>query len=160
MATRATIVLKIRDNDIGKSIKIDPSIITNEKDKINTYNKKCNPISLDAPYIEIYSHWDGYPDGLGKELYCNFRDYDKVLNLILGGDVSFINNNEVGHYCIMNDDESFEENKPKVYKDCPPVEEDYEYLFENGIWYVRGSYKYNDFIPIEDVFASEVFEEK
>ena len=38
----------------------------------------------------IYSHWDGYPDGVGKELLDNYTDAKKINSLIKLGDVSIL----------------------------------------------------------------------
>ena len=38
----------------------------------------------------IYSHWDGYPEGLGTTLVTCWNNSDSVLRLIEMGDASFI----------------------------------------------------------------------
>lgn len=41
-----------------------------------------------APVRSIYSHWDGYPAGVGRRLLDHWQDKDKIEQLIAGGDLS------------------------------------------------------------------------
>ena len=41
----------------------------------------------------IYCHWDGYLEGVGDELATNYKDVDKVRELIELGDLSGLNTN-------------------------------------------------------------------
>jgi hypothetical protein len=38
----------------------------------------------------VYCHWDGYLNGVGRELFYNYRTLDSVKKLISGGSLSFI----------------------------------------------------------------------
>lgn len=38
----------------------------------------------------IYSHWDGYPEGLGTTLEASYKDKARVLSLVSMGDASSI----------------------------------------------------------------------
>lgn len=42
----------------------------------------------DGRIMQIYSHWDGYPDHNGRILQEHYRDRAKVLALMLLGDIS------------------------------------------------------------------------
>ena len=91
-------------------------------------------VTLEKPVLEIYHHWDGYPENLGKTLLEQYNDYDTILNLLLGGDASTINNNHVCQYCAWRG-EDWEYVKPKQL-DKPSFNEEYLYKFENGVWTV------------------------
>ncbi len=155
MATRGTIVLEIKDEDLGKKVKVNPMILTDNEKAIEKYNKKCFEITLKGKYAEIYQHWDSYPEGLGKSLIDNWNDYDKILNLILGGDASSVDKT-VEQYVAMNDrDEKYEDLQPSFSDEVPSVREEYQYLFDNGVWYVRGSYSIKEFKPVSEVLSKE-----
>ena len=51
---------------------------------IGYLNKDTNKVT------GIYSHWDGYPDGLGYNLMKFYGNPQRVLHLIDAGDVSAI----------------------------------------------------------------------
>ena len=42
----------------------------------------------DGSVLSAYSHWDGYPSGVGKILKEHYNSYDKITELIDGGDMS------------------------------------------------------------------------
>lgn len=44
----------------------------------------------DGSVDQIYSHWDGYLQGVGATLVKHYRDPDKVQDLIAHGDVSIL----------------------------------------------------------------------
>jgi hypothetical protein len=56
---------------------------------------RCNIAIFEKPNTDgvsevkvIYSHWDGYPDGVGKTLMEHYTDIEKIRKLINLGDVS------------------------------------------------------------------------
>ena len=87
----------------------------------------------------IYSHWDGYPDGVGYNLLKFYGNPKRVLHLIEGGDVSAIDwdTGHANHYAFRSRwvswnyadkkydnewdrgglDEKWEDVKPRLYKD-------------------------------------------
>ena len=87
----------------------------------------------------IYSHWDGYPTGVGYNLMKFYGNPRRVIHLIDGGDVSQIDwdTGQPNHYafrstwvnwnpvdkCYTNEwdrgglDEKWEDVKPRLYKD-------------------------------------------
>ena len=100
---------------------------------IGYLNKDTNKVT------GIYSHWDGYPTGVGTNLMKFYGNPQRVLHLIDAGDVSAIDW-ETGHplhYAFRSTwvqwnyvdkkydnewdkgglDEKWEDVKPKVYKD-------------------------------------------
>jgi hypothetical protein len=42
----------------------------------------------DGSFEGVYCHWDGYPDGVGKTLFANYKDPEKIQKLINGGGMS------------------------------------------------------------------------
>lgn len=152
MATRGTIVVKIKDEDLGKKVKVNPKFLTRDEAVAEKYNKKCFEITLSKRYAEIYQHWDSYPEGLGASLVNGWTDYEKALNLILGGDASSVDEDGVTQYVVMEDrDEQYERLQPTFTDDVPNVSEEYQYLLDNGVWYVRDNYDIKEFKPVTEV---------
>ena len=141
MATRGTIVIKIKDEDLGKKVKVNPTYLTKDEERIKKYETKCFEVELSKKYAEIYQHWDSYPEGLGLSLVKYWDTYDKVLNLILGGDASSVHSDVTGYVAMEDRDEKYKDLKPKFTDECPRVREEWQYLFdEDGKWYVRDDY--------------------
>ena len=137
MATRSTICLVLRKEDIGKELKFDESKLPKGKMYSNEYIHKLESVKLEQPILEIYHHFDGYPDVVGETLVNEFNDYDSVLNLMLGGDASSINGEMVEQYCAARGEE-WEHNKPQQTNVCM-LKEEYVYKFdEDGKWYFKG----------------------
>lgn len=152
MATRGTIVVKIKDEDLGKKVKVNPKFLTDNEAVVEKYNKKCFEITLSKRYAEIYQHWDSYPEGLGESLVRGWTDYEKALNLILGGDASSVDEDGVTQYVVMEDrDEQYERLQPTFTDDVPNVSEEYQYLLDDGVWYVRDDYDMKEFKPVTEV---------
>ena len=138
MATRSTIVLVLKKEDIGKSMKFDINKLpkgysydTCEEVDVNDFPE----VELNKPMLEIYHHWDGYPEGIGKTLIGDFNTYDVILNLLLGGDASTINGGVCQYYAWRNED--WEIVKPKNV-DKAVCSEEYVYKFEDGVWSFKG----------------------
>lgn len=110
MSTRSFIIVKVRKEDIGKVMKFNEGLLPKpldnwqEKDhegkvwRDETGQNLCQPVEVKDQFIGVYCHWDGYPDGVGAELLTHFKDYNSVLNLIIGGSCSSIDNGVVRHY--------------------------------------------------------------
>lgn len=145
MSTRSNVIIKVKSEDIGKTIKFNAKKLPVKleswgDEKVRT---KCKPVIIEKQYIGIYCHWDGYPSGVGKALVENFTDYDSVLNLVAGGDCSSINQDSVIHYA-NRDGEDWDFIKPvqsDEIKVCGGLTE-YAYIFdEDGLWKI-GIIKY------------------
>ena len=138
MATRATITLKIKDEDLNKTKKFDIDKLPEN----TSYNDDCienlREVTLNKPYISIYHHFDGYPDGLGVTLFTKFNDYDKALNILLGGDASSINGDTIIQYCPAYQDEDWDSTKPDLTDEIPSADQDYQYYFDGEKWWFRG----------------------
>ena len=136
MATRSTISLKIKETDLGKTMHFDVNNIPFGC----KYSKECidkvGDVTPSKSYLTIYHHWDGYPQGVGKTLVERYNTYESVLNLMLGGDASSINGEEIVQYCAWRG-ESWEHVQP-LQQDNVCLTEEYAYKFEDGKWYVLG----------------------
>ena len=83
----------------------------------------------------IYCHHDGYPEGVGNALYYGYDSYEKALALILGGDVSVIDEKYTYPYSI-GEGEDPNWNVPTVL-DKPKLDEEYLYVFNHDEWFVQ-----------------------
>lgn len=138
MATRSNIAVKIAESDKGSVKHFDVSKLPNGKAYDSSYKSSIQDVKLDKDYIQIYHHWDGYPDGVGRTLLNEFNDYEKALNLMLGGDASTINGKEIFQYCSWRN-EDWDDVKPTLC-DKPSLDEEYLYKFEDGKWWVKADY--------------------
>jgi len=85
----------------------------------------------------IYCHYDGYPEGVGKELVEKFNSPVKINDLLSKGDMSSIHSNE--HYKDRgenNVDAIVSANEQAYVKDTEQSWGEYAYLFRNGEWEV------------------------
>lgn len=151
MSTPSRIILKIKEEDIGKKIKFDASKLPIKLKSWKIYHpitkvlycdescrEKSKEITLNGAYIGIYCHWDG--DLVGDALKKHFSNYEDVLNLIAGGFCSVIGENEIRHYANRKGHiwkyikpiqcSSFKKIKEELYG-C------YTYLFANNRWMKR-----------------------
>lgn len=143
MATRATITLKIKDEDFNKTKKFDIDKLPENTSYKDDYIENLREVTLNKPYISIYHHFDGYPEGLGLTLYEEFNDYDKALNILLGGDASSINGDTIIQYCPAYQDENWDRTKPDLTDEIPAADQDYQYYFDDEKWWFRGYEKTN-----------------
>ena len=106
--------------------------------------------------ITIYSHWDGYPEGVGQTLKDHYSTLDQALALVALGAVSSLGksiDNPDGHSfnapaedCtvfygrdrgeddVACDVQSISSFKTRNVKDSKWGRQEYNYVFDNGIW--------------------------
>lgn len=101
---------------------------------INKFQCRVKRVKL-SQYLEIYCHFDGYVDGVGRCLIENFETYEKALNLVLCGDHSSIINGTLPYVALGEC--KWKECEPKKYNSIPEVTENYQYLFKSNKWYYR-----------------------
>ncbi|AEC53195.1 hypothetical cyanophage protein [Synechococcus phage S-CRM01] len=79
--------------------------------------------------LSVYHHWDGYPEGLGKDLKENYTNFADILNLVMQGDMSIIGEpySARGEDCPPRLDKSEEEYVSNS--------EEYSYLWKDGKWH-------------------------
>ena len=101
---------------------------------------------LETGYVlSVYHHWDGYPEWLGVTLKEKFNTYDKIAELIDGGDISCCDSDSdwdlqkvENHVQYYND--RGEKTEPRLdtcvedYLANPANDAEYAYLFENNKW--------------------------
>jgi len=98
----------------------------------------------DGSILSAYSHWDGYPEWMGRILRTHYNVKEKVAELIDGGDMSSPWTED-----RWNSETKAQEYGPQYYsqrgEDTPPRHdkdlneylcngEEYAYLFTNGEW--------------------------
>lgn len=155
MSTNSNICIILKNEDKNKPLKFNiekiPSVnyskFNYDKEELN----KIKEINTDKNVLEIYHHWDGYPDGVGKTLIEDYNDYDKALNLILGGDCSSINPPQYEPYWSIKGEE-WEYIKPKEF-DEPKLGREYLYKFDKGKWFFKDIYTHDDWTDLADFLA-------
>ena len=157
MSTNATIVLKLRREDIGHFKKCDVQKCNISTERIfgslpnmGFIRDKVKNVKLSKPYIKIYHHWDGFPNTLGEWLKEHYRSYQDVLNLMLVGDCSSIIDGVIP-YIGFDDDREWAENKPELLDEIPKCWYNYQYLAvidpdnpEKVKWYWRDNKTWHD----------------
>lgn len=101
MSTRSAIILKVKKEDVGKTIKFNAKKLPNKMAKwgIDTCMEKSKEVTL-QPFIGIYCHFNGYIGGVGTSLKHVYNDYDSIINLLVGGDCSWIVDETTKRYAI------------------------------------------------------------
>ena len=96
----------------------------------------------DDSILSVYHHWDGYPQWLGVTLKAKFNTFDKVAELLDGGDISCCDSdsdwdrNKVEDHVLYYNARG-EKTEPRL--DANEWEyfnsnEEYAYIFENDGW--------------------------
>ena len=100
MSTRSCVIIKVRPADIGKVMKFNKeSLPVEDRDWDGEIGEdKTEEVEIKCAYLSIYCHCDGCPNGVGAALKANFKTYEQVLNLILGGDCSIIGKEYIKRY--------------------------------------------------------------
>ena len=154
MATRSYIRVILKEEDRNRDMKFVP----NEKQSKDLADKPWGNETKEGCWetvnaggkeaLIIYHHWDGYIDGVGETLYKEYNNYDDALNLVLGGDVSTINDTYTPY--AAREGEDWESVKTNAVDENHPCEEDYDYMFKDGKWFVRSLYdsKCEDWTPL------------
>lgn len=130
----------------------------------------------DGSVSQVYCHWDGYLEHNGVILQKHYKDFESVKELIDNGDLSSLgtrvnprsihtfdspeesvcvfyhrDRNEDGtearHFVDMND----------FYKNFQ--NEEYNYLFRDGTWYVRSDGQFSVFTQLDEAFEIVAAEE-
>ena len=151
MSTRCAVIIRVKDEHIGKTLKFsEDSLPCKLDDWGNQSDKsKSEEVTINKPYLGIYCHNDGYFDGVGSVLKELFKSYEHTLDLVLGGDCSIIWYNRVLRYADRKNEE-WEYLQPKQ-GDTPFEVGDmighngYVYLFEDGMWKVQSGKNFAEY---------------
>ena len=117
MSTSSNIAIKLKEED-------------RNKDFIAPDGSVFNPGGKE--YLQIYCHFDGYPDGVGQDLLeANFT-YKEALNFIMLGDHSTVKEAYIyrGESCCQDSPDCMDE---------PQCHQEYLYCFMDDDWYVETS---------------------
>jgi hypothetical protein len=106
-------------------------------------------------YIQVYCHWDGYPEHNGRLLVENYNDFAKAIALVSQSNISSLRENlyptEGGIHTFDNPEDNVTVfyGRDRHEKDCWPKEfisesdwldhrmgEEYDYIFQEGEWWV------------------------
>lgn len=145
MSTRSSILIEIPDKYIGETFRYLP--VDNEISwKCDSVDDISKEVKISKKYLGIYCHFDGYPNGVGAALVANFNDFNRALNLIIGGDCSCILDNQVRRYATRKG-EDWNYLQPRQLDKIEKVSSDSEYLyiFMRGRWHL---FENNIFIPL------------
>lgn len=103
--------------------------------------------------LSVYSHWGGYPDGVGVTLKEHYNSKAKALELVSYGDISSLSERVKPN---DNEEHSFEKplkdvtvfygrDRGEEGVECEVLEnndivnsQEFDYLFENNEWTVNG----------------------
>lgn len=111
----------------------------------------CEPNG--SPILQIYCHWDGYPEGVGEALQSGYNTYEEALALILGGDLLSL---EPSYSCpySLGEGEDAGHCAPTVLSKAE-LNEEYLYVFDYKFnqWFVQDAYSEdeNAFKPLADI---------
>ena len=120
MATRSNIAIILKEEDKAR-------VFAELNERLEEVGDRFRYGVDNGNVLQIYCHWDGYPDGVGQDLLDDFNSYDKALELILEGDHSTPHES----YTSMGGD--WESNRP-VQRTQPRRCEEYLYVFKDGNW--------------------------
>lgn len=148
MSTTARVIVKVRKEDIGKTMRFDEKLLPSERSLATMFspfekNKRSGKdygnvsVTLTTSFISILIKWDG--DLVIKELSEHYNTYDKALNLVLAGSISGIvecdpsSRDGITPYYLRGMDWGIVRpyQNDSLASHCV---EDYDYLFEDGKW--------------------------
>jgi len=90
-------------------------------------------VKIEDEFVNVYCHFDGYPDYLGSKLVEYFNTIEKATKLVEGGDISSISRDGVPDYYAARGETNVDAVRDLVFTDYG---NEYNYLFVDGEWYV------------------------
>lgn len=169
MGTRNTITVMLKAKDRKRPMKFNPALIEYPYTRKVRHGKPeaqkaLNETSFNEFHcpgnktaLRAYCQFDGYPDGVGKELNEHYGTYEKALNLVLAGPLEaicsdqtgggFLPCNQLDPYNIRPQNEFVTEKAPTSMK----MDAAYNYLFKDGQWHVKPEgTPYKEYVTIID----------
>jgi len=94
---------------------------------------------IERPYSHINVYRDGHIETLGKILFDYYKTYKDVETLVSFGNLSSIEpDNTIHAYASKEFGQLYHNNAPRNYNKLNELlSEEFNYVFENGEWYVR-----------------------
>lgn len=131
MSTRSHIAVILKEEDRGKTF----SCPDNSEYQLQT--------SKDKDILLIYCHYDGYIDGVGRDLLTNFPEvpetYEKLLKYIMEGDrTSF--------------DTSYIQLRNESWDEVQPYNTNYNSIIDGDEWFNK---TYIDYLYIYDTYINK-----
>lgn len=153
MSTRGYIIVKVKDENKGKSLKFDKKMLGDGielRDENKWDGKSFGELTDDiwkptkkvtGNYLAIYNQCDSYPTGAGQTLLTHFNSYEQALNLVAGGTTESVFGDHIT-YCkgrrkSLDEDAHYEDGSVPCQLHLPTACESWQYLFYEGRWYVR-----------------------
>ena len=169
MGTRSIVTVILKEEDLGKKIVFNPTMIEypyigihGEQIKIKLTPSIETPMNVGCG-VRCYIQFDGYPSGVGKELVEHYNTYEKALNLAVGGPLECIcttlekGGAYHGGYCPCKELD-INSTRPKIRIVFRPEEYNWqyddsawEYLFQNGKWYAKNYDDYKNWTEVEKI---------
>ena len=164
MATRSNIAIILRPEDRNRTFNVMddefddycpvmkcPNCRSEKTEDWKDIFPDCEPNG--SPVLQIYCHWDGYPEGVGEALQSGYNTYEQALALILGGDLSSLDTSCSYPYSLGKGEDA-SRCAPTVLSE-PELNEEYLYVFDykTNQWFVQYAYgeDENKLTPLADV---------
>jgi hypothetical protein len=112
----------------------------------------------DGTVSQIYAHWDGYLSNNGNILYNSYTSCEQVEALVALGDVSSLSDTIDDTEFYMRDRDEVDDCDARKFDSLDAFylnyqEEDYNYLFANGLWLVEFHLTNRKFILLSEAFT-------
>ena len=161
MATRSNIAILLRPEDRNRSFNVMdeifdeyrhdmqcPACRSQKRGDWEDIFPDCEPNG--NAVLQIYCHWDGYPDGVGEVLQSQYSTYEEALALILGGDLSSLHDSYSCPYSLGQGEDA-NRCAPTVLPKAE-LNEEYLYVFDykTNQWFVQeyGSTEYKSLTDV------------
>lgn len=128
----------------------------------------------DGTVKHCYCHFDGYPEGVGKTLEIHYNDIEKVKELLIHGDISYLESkiNPEGEHTFDNPEKGVtvyygrDRNSSDIDSVVTTMDEflsikyttciAYLYLFSDGQWMVKDMYDNQGWNLIRDSILQRI----
>lgn len=107
----------------------------------------------------IYSHWDGYPEGVGRTLLDNYNNEEIIEELISMGDASSLR--ETLEDSVFYERDRGEEGVKSMVGNWEDYKIrlklgwfEYAYLYDNGVWTVD-DFSGNGYVDLKELLESK-----